>query len=175
MTARRIVAATLLTLTAAISALLLGTGAAGANTPSADAYILQVESDPGAGTDFTFVTYPTYDDLINDTNRLSIDTAIPRISGTASTTGLTYAPTVIDPDSDGDGIADDADVCPGQDDTIDVDNDTIPDCNDPLIDSDGDGIADDADVCPGQDDTIDVDNDTIPDCNDPLIDTDNDG
>ncbi|MEM9038243.1 MAG: thrombospondin type 3 repeat-containing protein, partial [Actinomycetota bacterium] len=76
---------------------------------------------------------------------------------------------------DGDGIADDADVCPGQDDTIDVDNDTIPDCNDPLIDTDNDGIADDADACPGQDDTIDVDNDTIPDCNDPLIDTDNDG
>lgn len=36
----------------------------------------------------------------------------------------------VDPliDSDGDGVADDADVCPGEDDTIDENNDGIPDC-----------------------------------------------
>ena len=50
-------------------------------------------------------------------------------------------------DSDGDGVPDPDDVCPGLDDTIDVDADGIADCNDPLVDSDGDGIADSADVC----------------------------
>ncbi|MEZ4781447.1 MAG: metallophosphoesterase [Flavobacteriaceae bacterium] len=78
-------------------------------------------------------------------------------------------------DADGDGVCDADDQCPGFDDTVDVDNDSIPDGCDPLIDSDGDGVADSEDQCPGFDDTIDVDNDNIPDGCDPLIDSDGDG
>ena len=66
-------------------------------------------------------------------------------------------------DSDGDGIPDVDDQCPGQDDTIDVDTDGIPDCLDPLIDSDNDGVADSLDACPGFDDSFDSDGDGIPD------------
>jgi len=78
-------------------------------------------------------------------------------------------------DADGDGVCDADDQCPGFDDTVDVDNDNIPDGCDPLIDSDGDGVADSQDQCPGFDDTVDVDNDSIPDGCDPLIDSDGDG
>ena len=78
-------------------------------------------------------------------------------------------------DSDGDGVPDSEDQCPGYDDRIDVDQDGVPDGCDTLIDSDGDGIADADDQCPGEDDTIDVDNDSVPDCIDPLIDSDGDG
>ena len=51
-------------------------------------------------------------------------------------------------DSDGDGVGDSLDVCAGSDDTIDVDADGRPDCNDPPIETDGDTIADSADQCP---------------------------
>jgi thrombospondin type 3 repeat protein len=50
-------------------------------------------------------------------------------------------------DSDGDGVPDTSDQCPGADDRIDVDNDGIPDCKDTLIDSDRDGVADNIDMC----------------------------
>ncbi len=50
-------------------------------------------------------------------------------------------------DSDNDGVVDDYDVCDGQNDTIDLDYDNIPDCIDPIIDTDQDGIADSADEC----------------------------
>jgi len=79
------------------------------------------------------------------------------------------------PDSDGDGVPDSEDLCPGFDDNIDVDADGIPDGCDILIDSDNDGVADSDDVCPGFDDNIDVDADGIPDGCDTLIDSDNDG
>ena len=78
-------------------------------------------------------------------------------------------------DTDGDGVCDADDQCPGFDDNVDVDNDSIPDGCDPLIDSDGDGVSDALDQCPGFDDNIDVDNDGIPDGCDPLIDSDGDG
>ncbi len=65
------------------------------------------------------------------------------------------------PDTDGDGINDQLDICPGHDDHIDQDEDGVPDgCDD---DDDGDGVNDDADICPGHDDTIDSDSDGIPD------------
>ncbi|MCP4566101.1 MAG: hypothetical protein GY841_00830 [FCB group bacterium] len=51
-------------------------------------------------------------------------------------------------DSDGDGVNDDLDVCPGFDDNLD---------------DDGDGVPDGCDICPGYDDTIDTDTDGIPD------------
>ena len=78
-------------------------------------------------------------------------------------------------DTDGDGIKDNADICRGFDDSIDVDGDSIPDGCDDLVDSDQDGVEDSLDICPGFDDTIDVDNDSIPDDCDDLIDSDGDG
>jgi PKD repeat protein len=86
-------------------------------------------------------------------------------------------------DSDGDGVCDDVDVCADSDDTVDADNDSIPDgcdtCpNDPNNDADDDGVCGDLDICPGGDDNADIDGDGIPDfcdtCND-LLDSDSDG
>ena len=96
-------------------------------------------------------------------------------------------------DSDGDGICDDQDQCPGFDDNLDTDGDGIPDgcdtCND-LVDSDADGISDciDQEVnspCPNNVDSngvsLDSDGDGICDdfdvCpnGDDSIDTDSDG
>ena len=91
------------------------------------------------------------------------------------------------PDTDGDGVPDVCDVCPGHDDTQDADNDTIPDgcdlCPDfhDLMDFDRDGVADACDNCPndsnpGQED---ADGDEIGDVCDPqlgpLFDYDMDG
>lgn len=101
-----------------------------------------------------------------------------------------------DGDSDGDGVCDNIDACPGFDDRLDADGDGVPDgcdtCNtngqtcddgDPCTindvfdescncvgvneDSDGDGVCDGEDVCPQGDDNADVDGDGIPDaCDD---------
>jgi len=72
-------------------------------------------------------------------------------------------------DSDGDGVGDGSDVCPGFDDGLDADADGTPDgCDvcpfDFNDDSDGDGVCDSDDVCPGFDDTVDLDNNSVPDC-----------
>ena len=70
-----------------------------------------------------------------------------------------------DPDADGDGIADLCDICPGFDDTIDLDLDLVPDGCDPCpygpndVDGDGDGVADGCDLCPTGDDNLDDDAD----------------
>ncbi|MCH7700516.1 MAG: lamin tail domain-containing protein [Planctomycetes bacterium] len=84
-------------------------------------------------------------------------------------------------DSDGDGVSDCDDVCPGGDDTIDEDMDGTPDdcdgcpsdpnktdpgqcgCGVSDDDTDNDGVADCNDVCPGGDDTLDADMDGTPD------------
>ncbi|MDP6326143.1 MAG: thrombospondin type 3 repeat-containing protein [Candidatus Thalassarchaeaceae archaeon] len=79
------------------------------------------------------------------------------------------------PDSDGDGVDDNSDLCPGHDDNIDVDNDGIPDGCDSLLDNDGDGVANSADACEGHDDNVDIDNDGTPDGCDSLLDNDGDG
>ncbi|MCB0663659.1 MAG: hypothetical protein KDC24_13015, partial [Saprospiraceae bacterium] len=85
-------------------------------------------------------------------------------------------------DTDGDTVCDDADVCPGFDDTLlglpcnDGDpctiNDTWVSCatcaGTATGDSDGDGVCDALDVCPGGDDNVDSDGDGIPDDCDPL-------
>ncbi|WP_235299537.1 zinc-dependent metalloprotease [Portibacter marinus] len=81
-----------------------------------------------------------------------------------------------EPDSDGDGVCDAEDVCPGFDDGLigtscdDGDACTVNDiygadcnCTGSLADSDGDGICDGEDVCPGFDDAIDSDGDGVPD------------
>ena len=76
---------------------------------------------------------------------------------------------------DGDGVADEFDICEGHDDSIDLDNDLIPDGCDSLIDSDDDGVEDLLDACEGHNDTIDIDGDGIPYGCDDLIDSDGDG
>jgi len=96
-------------------------------------------------------------------------------------------------DSDGDGVSDDEDMCPGFDDLLDEDDDTWPDdcdicpggddtydsdgdgnpddcdpCPDDVLDDqDGDGTCDSLDACPGGDDSVDTDLDEVPDdCDD---------
>jgi len=73
-------------------------------------------------------------------------------------------------DGDGDGLADDADNCPGvnnpgqEDGDGDGIGDTCDTCpNDSLNDADGDGVCGDVDLCPGFDDTVDGDGDGTPD------------
>src|SRR3990172_7368472 len=73
------------------------------------------------------------------------------------------------PDADSDGVCNDADVCPGYDDTADADNDDVPDgcdicaAGDDALDADSDTVPDACDVCPGYDDSQDADTDTVPD------------
>ena len=78
-------------------------------------------------------------------------------------------------DTDNDGINDPYDICPLGSDTLDMDNDSIPDPCDELVDSDGDGVADGEDACPGHNDTVDVDMDGIPEPCDSFVDNDGDG
>jgi len=106
-------------------------------------------------------------------------------------------------DSDGDGICDQNDICQGYDDSIDSDNDGIPNGCDACpndssndLDNDGycdqsnfcvsyndadnDGVCDVNDICPGFNDNLDFDNDGFPNgcdvCpNDFLNDFNNDG
>jgi len=78
----------------------------------------------------------------------------------------------LNPDTDGDGVGDAEDQCYGEDDTIDTDSDTIPDCLDtcpldPDNDLDSDGVCGDIDICPGYDDFSDLDGDLVPDGCDP--------
>lgn len=80
------------------------------------------------------------------------------------------------PDSDGDGICDEDDACPGLDDALIgtscddgdacTENDVYDNncnCAGIYADSDGDGVCDADDICPGGDDNIDTDGDGIPD------------
>ena len=82
-------------------------------------------------------------------------------------------------DADADGVCDDDDACPGADDLLDSDGDTVADCLDPcpfdtVDDSDGDGVCDIDDVCPGSDDGDDPDGDGAPSGCDPCPDDDPD-
>ena len=72
------------------------------------------------------------------------------------------------PDSDGDGVPDSDDICPGFDDNSDTDGDLVPDGCDPCPndsenDADGDGVCGDVDTCPGGDDNQNADGDALPD------------
>lgn len=72
-------------------------------------------------------------------------------------------------DSDGDGVPDASDRCPGSNDGFDADNDGVPDgCDrcadfDDEADGDGDGVPDGCDLCANFNDNIDTDGDGIPD------------
>lgn len=84
------------------------------------------------------------------------------------------------PDSDGDGVPDSQDICPGGDDNVDSDGDFVPDfcdlCpNDAANDADGDGVCGDVDICADGDDTVDFDLDGSPDaCDVCPVDSQND-
>ena len=78
-------------------------------------------------------------------------------------------------DIDQDGVNDPFDRCWLGDDTVDEDQDSVPDACDSFVDADDDGIEDGEDICEGYDDSIDSDNDNIPDGCDELIDSDLDG
>ena len=80
------------------------------------------------------------------------------------------------PDSDEDGVLDNFDICPG-DDNIDTDNDGIPNyCDSYPFDWDNDGTNDTFDVCQGYYDSNDTDGDGIPyGCDEYPNDFDNDG
>ncbi|SDB65799.1 Por secretion system C-terminal sorting domain-containing protein [Flavobacteriaceae bacterium MAR_2010_188] len=96
-------------------------------------------------------------------------------------------------DSDNDGVCDSSDICPGGDDSLDSDEDGIPDyCDscDNRVDTDGDGVkdCDDQEInspCPNKVDSngisIDTDGDGVADCLDvcqggnDTADSDNDG
>ena len=79
-------------------------------------------------------------------------------------------------DSDGDGVCDAEDQCPGLNDALigtacdDLNACTINDiydancgCAGTFADADSDGVCDSDDICPGFDDTADIDGDAIPD------------
>ena len=58
-------------------------------------------------------------------------------------------PPATNDDLDGDGVANQDDYCPGGDDTVDTDEDGVPDdCDDEPFDYDNDRIIDDDDNCP---------------------------
>ncbi len=72
-----------------------------------------------------------------------------------------------DGDDDNDGVCNADDVCPGGNDGVDGDGDTVPDfCDtcpqDANDDSDNDGVCDSDDACPGSDDGVDDDGDAVP-------------
>ena len=74
------------------------------------------------------------------------------------------APVVVAPkDTDGDGVVDDLDKCPGTPAGVQVDRDGCP------LDTDGDGVPDYLDKCPGTPAGVKVDRDGCP------LDTDGDG
>jgi hypothetical protein len=74
-------------------------------------------------------------------------------------------------DSDGDGVPDFCDVCPGFNDAADADGDGVPDgcdncvanANPTQTDSDGDAVGDACDICAGGNDNLDADGDGVPD------------
>ncbi len=68
--------------------------------------------------------------------------------GTSADCARNCIPDECEADSDGDGVIDSCDLCPGFDDALDTD---------------GDGVPDGCDICPGFDDAIDADGDGIPD------------
>ncbi|MDF1552171.1 MAG: MopE-related protein [Deferrisomatales bacterium] len=74
------------------------------------------------------------------------DATVPQ-SGAIIPNALLKALELARPDSDGDGIPDDLDQCPGHDDAVDVDGNGTPDGCDPLIDSDGDGVSENQGDC----------------------------
>ena len=105
--------------------------------------------DDASTWDITYSISGDYSAVFHNGNGSTVDT-----SGFAET-----VLSVVALDTDGDGVPDDEDVCPGGDDTVDTDGDGTADfCDacpvDPFNDSDGDGLCDSEDPC-----ELDADND----------------
>jgi OmpA-OmpF porin, OOP family len=90
--------------------------------------------------------------------------AMPEVVATRAAEPAAAAPVVAEvKDSDGDGVPDDLDKCPGTPPGVQVDKDGCP------LDSDNDGVPDYLDKCPGTPAGVQVDKDGCP------LDSDNDG
>ena len=184
-------------------------GGEGQNFTGSTSFINDALSFLGSGLALvdTFIAvpgWPFYTSSVNTSHPLMLN--VPNlsvaVSGSVSggeslafyihSDGIEYTVLAVeggDPDSDGDGIPDDEDICPGGDDNLDDDADGVPDFCDvcPLgddgvdydndgvadacdacpmdadNDADGDGVCGDVDICPGADDTLDMDFDSYPD------------
>lgn len=80
------------------------------------------------------------------------------------------------PDSDGDGVLDDQDICPGGDDSVDTDGDFVPDfCDSCPIDADNDSFGDACDTDNDNDGVPDAEDNCLYDWNPDQEDFDNDG
>ena len=83
--------------------------------------------------------------------------AMPEVMATRAEPAAAAAPVVVEvKDSDGDGVIDDLDKCPGTPSGVQVDKDGCP------FDSDGDGVPDYLDRCPGTPAGVKVDRDGCP-------------
>ena len=96
------------------------------------------------------------DGVPDDVDNCLVESNPDQADGDGDLVGDACDPCPIDAtnDSDGDGVCDSTDLCPGADDDLDDDLDGVPDgCDrcwggDDLADLDGDGIADACDPCP---------------------------
>ena len=147
--------------------------AGGPTTFPAQAYNWHLVEDAGqVSAKFEYLANGDYDEAILLTRALSDDEMAELGPGTVI-------------DTDGDGVPDDQDICPGGDDNVDSDGDFVPDfCDlcpfDAANDGDGDGVCGDVDVCEGGNDNLNTDGEGLPDfCDvcplDPANDADGDG
>jgi photosystem II stability/assembly factor-like uncharacterized protein len=121
---------------------------------------------PGAGLDDAQSCTPVASPSTTTTYQLTVTGA----NGCSSTNSASVVITVQDLDSDGDGVPDSSDNCPGAQnpEQTDADGDGLGDVCDPcpldsLNDADGDGVCGDVDNCPSQynPDQMDSDGDGI--------------
>ena len=82
--------------------------------------------------------------------------AMPDVTTTRAAEPAAAAAVEVAKDSDGDGVVDDLDRCPGTPSGVQVDKDGCP------LDSDGDGVPDYLDKCPGTPAGVKVDQDGCP-------------
>lgn len=118
----------------------------GTNLMAEDTFRINKYSSKVFTTTFTPTESGQYNfTVIADEDNIKIE--LDETNNSASTTLIVYQ------DSDGDGVADVIDACPGFDDNLDADSDGIADgcdvCpNDPENDIDADGYCADVDNCP---------------------------
>ena len=161
-------------------------------------------SGTGTGTDSTTdsatdsATDPTTDPTTSTGPSTTTEDSTSTSTSTGTSTGTSTStgdPGCAGPDTDGDTVPDECDLCPAGDDLVDADADTVPDAcdlclaGDDLVDadadtvpdacdpcpadnpddSDGDGVCDGVDECSEGDDNVDLDQDGIPDACDPDV------
>ncbi|WP_346882782.1 glycine-rich domain-containing protein, partial [uncultured Algibacter sp.] len=96
---------------------------------------------PSEGNTTVTIEYQVCNDVNGNTTQDPTNPTTPTDQCDIATVRIVVA----EGDQDGDGVLDGADVCPGGDDALDADGDTVPDFCD--LDDDNDGIAD-AVECP---------------------------